>query len=152
MKIFMPAVALLLVLLLEAPVGAAPIFADVTLDGVHLWSLDTFIVEGYWTERINVTSTVDNQFTLGSPTFDGTFYRLDTVLPSFGCGTFQVDAYWHGGWFGEIQRTGTPCTFTPVCLTCRTPEIPQTPVPEPPAWFLVGLGLCIALWRLSPWR
>lgn len=152
----MKTITIILALVLAGPAAAAPIYGDVTLDGgIRLWSIDTFLVAGFWTPDPDVTSTMETPFDIPAPTFDGKTFTTFLPFPARGCGTFQVDAWQHGGWWGEVRSTGLDCGETPVCLTCGPPPClvdcdPPTPVPEPGTAGLFTLAGLVAAWKR--WR
>src|SRR5207342_956605 len=93
---------------------------------------------------------------------DGGRYRVDVPFPSMldSCGTFQVDAWWHGGWWGELRPTTQSCDssfsfpdlppeFSPdPRLTSDPPsgddERPGAQsVPEPASWLLLASGAAV---------
>ena len=101
----------LVALALASPSAGAPIYGDVALEGgIQLWSDDTFIARGYWTSEITEDEVLSHEFVL-PVTHDGLRYKVDVPFPSMlvSCGTFQVDAWWHGGWWGELRPTSQSC-------------------------------------------
>jgi hypothetical protein len=144
-----------LTLVIASSATAAPIYGDVTLGGgIHLWSDDTFIASGYWTENVTKDEVLSHPFEL-PVVFDGHHYRVDLPFPVAltKCGTFQVDAWWHDGWWGELRPTHQACgggvnlaqlppEFPPEDPPVVPPRDPDPPVlvPEPAAWLLVVSG------------
>ncbi len=133
---------------------AAPIYGDVTVDGgIHFSSDDPFLVAGFWSPVSGLSSTLENEFEIPDAVFDGHRWVVDFVLPTRCGGTFQVDAWWHGGWWGEV-RPGVDCG--PPITVCAEGCVPSVPVSEPPSgWLLVA---AIAGWLFpyhrmpSRWR
>jgi hypothetical protein len=124
-----------------APLSAAPIFADVSIEGgIHVASVDTFEGYIYWTPAITDGEVLTHPLALSVPLFDGKYFRVDLSFPDRCGGTFQVDAYWHGGWFGEL-RPNPNCV--PVCLTCGPTTRTSDPVPEPAVWWLLASAFAV---------
>jgi hypothetical protein len=142
---------------------AAPIYGDVTLDGgIHLWSDDIFIARGYWTDEMTKDEVLSHPFEL-PVVFDGKHYRVDWPFPTplLTCGTFQVDAWWHSGWWGELRPTNQSCSggtgsgqlppeFPPEDppVVPRDPD-PPMPVPEPATWLLLASGAVALRLRIA---
>lgn len=109
---------LLAVVLAAAPASAAPIYGDVSIEGgIHFVSVGTFEGAVFWTPAVTTSEVLTNPIALPTPTFDGKYFRVDLSFPDRCGGTFQVDAWWHGGWFGELRANGDTCD-PPVCTTC----------------------------------
>jgi hypothetical protein len=161
----------ILALVMASPAAGAPIYGDVSLEnGIHLWSDDVFIARGYWAKEVTEEEVLSHPFDLDVK-LDGGRYRVDVAFPSIldTCGTFQVDAWWHGGWWGELRPTTQSCDNS-FSFPDLSPEYSLDPpltidprggddeepglqvVPEPASWLLVASGAAFCAQRARKFR